>query len=385
MMEAMEPETPAQDTDPENPPFADDEAGKSEQGGDTEEPKAEATADGEDPSAEPQKPAEGKEGSEGPGQGEGEQKPEAAKTEETDDELVEDVSDDTLNKYDRKVMKKKIRSAVQQRGREKSRADNLQAQLDSMTQSLGIEDPSKLAGVIQENAALAQTTVQFNQYLQQNNLQSDDVQKLLRAGAAITSGDWTTVKEIMGPYIDIMNAELGGELPADIRQGIADGRFDEETGKQLARDRAERSQAEIRADRAQSAAARAATQVQQTNKAVQQDNHQRSATEISQFMTRWAAKKAEKDPDFSVKEKLIINSLTARRATQGMPANTQVAEEWAEEALAEANNLLRPAAKPASTTKPSTPAPSGSGKQGAPAPQSLRDVVDLELSKARSA
>lgn len=377
---------PAEPADPDNPPLDKEPEPEGQDDGTQEEtpetPSAEASADGEEPNEEEAGKKGGEEVAAGANPDGGSS--EAKQDDSGDDENV-DLSDEELNKADRKTFKKKLRSAVQQRGREKSRADGLQAQVDQLTQMLGVQDVQLLPQVIQENASLAQSTRQFNDFMQANNLQSQDVQKLLAAGAAITAGNWAQVKEIMGPYIEIMNAELGGDLPPDIRQDILNGKFDEETGKQIAKQRADHARSTISADRAQSQAAQAAAQIQQSNQAQAQGRQVAQQNEIVQSMDRWAAAQRQKDPDFKVKEGLISRILKARKADEGMPANAQVATQWAQEALAEANQLLAPAAKPASTKKPSAPAPTGSGKQGAPKPQSIADVVDLALKGSQAA
>ena len=331
-----------------------------------EEETAQAPVDGEEPPAE----ATGEETAQ--------EEPAPSDADGADDEPdVGELTDEELNKFERRDFKKRVQSAVRQRHREKAQREELQTQVDQLTQMMGAQSLEEIAPQMQRMAADAKVAQDFGQYMQQNNLASQDVQMLLKTGSAIAKGDWQQAHQLMSPYIEIMNQQLGLGLPADLRQGVQEGKYDEDVAKELAVSRAREAQASIQARRASTNAQQTQQTVQAQQSAAQQHAARQHTQGIKTAMDQWTGAQARVDPDFDKKLPFIRDALRARAADQGSPPSADVAKQWAEEALTRVNGQFQPA--PVSPRKPDAPIPSGSGKPAAQQPQSLREAVDLAL------
>lgn len=262
-----------------------------------------------------------------------------------------DISEEDLAALSKSQTDRRTRQVIRQRAKFKQQAETLETQQAELARAAGLNDAAQLtAEYLADQTQAAQGFKNLENYMGQNKLAPSDVQTGLQAMAAITHGDWNAFQKIVGPYIEIMQGQLGGALPQDVQAMVDNGEMSAERAAEFAKQRADRSAFEIQAQRASAQADQMATQSQTTAAQNAQAHQARIRAEVN----RWQQETARTDPDFEKKASLVHDRLAARVTREGNPRDVQTALEWAKEAHAHVTNLLRPATQ--SAQPPRSPA-----------------------------
>ena len=269
----------------------------------------------------------------------------------SDDDDAEERLDAELDKLPQAQLDRNMRKTIRQRAKFRDERNALRTERDEMARALGLRDSGQLSPqVLQRAASEAQGFRDLSTFMQQANLESQDVNRGMEAMAAVTQGNWAKFKEIVGPYWDMMSQATGEGVPKDLQQLVDQGEMSENVAAQYAQDRVARQQAEIQARRASAQANTLNQQVQQNTQA----QRQMVSDQIRNEVNRWQQETARSDPDFGRKASLIQDRVAARIAQQGSPQDTRTALDWAKEAHAHVTRTLG-SAQSQTRSQPVTP------------------------------
>lgn len=273
--------------------------------------------------------------------------------EEGPDDDKDELSEKEIEDLSSKSKDRRWHQMARQRMKYKNRTEELENAQAQLAQAAGLEAPEQLtAEFLREQSQKAAGLNDLQEFMGENKLMPADVQTGLTAMAAITAGDWKTFMGIVQPYLEIARAQTDGNtLPIDIQQAVERGEYSEEFGRKYAQERAQASEKEIAARRAQSQVHYQATQ-SQNSQAQQQAN---VAAQVKREVASWEARTAQADPDFEHKAELIKELLQARVSRDGAPRDSQTAIQWATEAHERATNLLVKNSQTPPPPKPNTP------------------------------
>lgn len=210
----------------------------------------------------------------------------------------------------------------------------------------------------------------FQNYLQENALQNEEVNQLLQIGATLKRGDLKAFHQMIAPYYRIAAEAAGEVLPADLRQQVDRGDITEEAARQYAQERGQITQLQ-----AQLAQRDYASQQQQTR----QVEVAREA--IRSHVSAWETQIRQSDPDYSLKADLVQAYARGIVQQRGQPTSAEQALAWTKEAYQQATEKLK-SLRPA--PQPTRPAPGGINTPTAatPEPRSLEEAIKQGLQRS---
>lgn len=205
-------------------------------------------------------------------------------------------------------------------------------------------------------------------YLTDAGLSTDDFAQGLEIMRQIKQDPFSAY-EALRPIMENLELVVGQRLPADLQDRVDRGLVDPETAKELAamrtrsgleRYRAEKSQAQIEAERRAAQEAALQRQRSETSEAV------RSA--VSAWESEWKGS----DPDYGRKSPLVIGQIHALIQAEGFPDSPEKAVDQAKRARAAVEQHLKGMLP---QPKPKSPIPSGSSGKATPQSSTPLDVV----------
>lgn len=206
-------------------------------------------------------------------------------------------------------------------------------------------------------------------FMEANGLVPDEVSTGFEVMALIKHNP-AKAREVLQGYIDRIDEAIGNKLPADLTEKVQTGAMDEASALELSRSRAAAKAAETRAT-----ATEHAGELQRREAAAQQ-----TRDACSRAVTAWENERKAADPDWKVKEPLLMDRISAiiTADPSKRPATPEAAVALARDALKDVETRLAPM-RPA-RVEPKRPTPS-SQTAGAPQekPKSLADAVRLGL------
>lgn len=171
---------------------------------------------------------------------------------------------------------------------------------------------------------------QLNNFLSENNLDSDELKEGLRVMSAMKNNPEEAL-QIISQYYDVLRKMNGYVLPDDIQAKLDDGTIDKDTAYAMSTDRARNGQLQARLDKQE--------QTDQTRQKSEQENDQRNkqATFVEGMknaVTDWETKWGEKDPDYS-KLMPLVRDRVATLKQMNPPKTAEDAVKLAEQAKTE--------------------------------------------------
>lgn len=182
---------------------------------------------------------------------------------------------------------------------------------------------------------------------------------------ALMRKDPAAALKALSTHVQQLQLYTGERLPDDLDRKVQDGQVDRETAQELSRTRIAASQAQAGLQQT----------VRQT--AEQQESGRRQA--IGSAVSQWETQIRSQDPDYSRKEQLVMDRVRVKLAEK-QPADANEALQIAAAAYKEISDLLRPIARPA-TTSVRPVSSSLSSTQARPAPKTMLDAVNAALGR----
>lgn len=239
------------------------------------------------------------------------------------------------------------------------------------------EDDSKLPfhnhprwqEVLAENRALkadAEVGTAVRTYQANTGVTGDELNQLLHVGN-LGKNDPEKAIPLVEAYLEKLRGYVGEKLPDDLEQKVKDGYMDEETARQISKERANARWAN---DRLAAAESRQET-----------DNARAAVQVIVGAVDTWEKQQEAKDPDYAKKKPLVHAFVSEHFTKFGRPKDRDGALKVAEEALKRANEVLKPVAQPSGRTAIKN-VPSQTGKPAVSSqPKSMLEAVRAAAGK----
>lgn len=236
--------------------------------------------------------------------------------------------------------------------------------------------------VIAEYKPKAEQFDQITGFMKEQNLNNDEVGQLFQVGALLKNDPMAAYKAIE-PIWRKLEALVGDVLPADIQDRLDKGLVDEDTARELARQRGTASvragQDALAMERKRQADAEAETQRRA-------DDEAKTRANFAGAVDAYWATLAKRDPDLADKEDLVEGRMAVLIRNEGMPSTPEQAVEMTKRAYAEVNKTF---GRFGGSTVAKRPGPgsqsNGRGAQpGAPAQAgSLMEAMQMGLDRTR--
>jgi hypothetical protein len=214
---------------------------------------------------------------------------------------------------------------------------------------------------------------QFRDWQAANQLENDDINLLLDAGAALRRGDFRGFLERAIPYIDAARQAVGDLLPADLQAQVDEGSIPWETARELGMHRINE--------------ARLQTEANTIRQTVDLTAQRQLAEQTYAAVADWEARTKARDPDWVLKQDVVERFSSALVMSKGRPTSPQQAVAMAQEAYEEANRVLGRVQPQPTATRPSPSSnvhhANGNGS-AAPEPRTLMEAAILGLQRGQS-
>lgn len=209
-------------------------------------------------------------------------------------------------------------------------------------------------------------------WLRERDLRTEDVNLLFDIGANLRQGNLRDAYDKIRPVFENLQQALGITLTDDLRQRVDQGQIDEDTARRLASAETERQLAERRAKQVETAAA-------ERKQADEQAAHQ---TAVMTAVSTWETSKSTADPDWKLKQPIVMQAIELAIHRQGYPKTTDDAVKMAEAALKEVDKTFGQLAPRKREVKPPT---DGASTRAPSAPKSLLEAAKAGLTAAAQA
>ncbi len=216
---------------------------------------------------------------------------------------------------------------------------------------------------------------QLVDYMRENQIKPDDLNGSLQITALINTGRYEDALNALSPIINELLSLTGRTLPPELQQDVETGYITPERAKELQRAKLAASQAE---EREKTATANQAA-------AAQKAEGERISALYGQSATAWETSKKTSDPDWSMKQPLVIEMAEAemRRmfATdpKSLPRDTKSVNDMLDKILAKVEKNIAPFRTPLKAITPVTGRPVSAGSNAKPA--NLMDAVNQALAQ----
>lgn len=209
------------------------------------------------------------------------------------------------------------------------------------------------------------------EFAQRNNLSGEDIDNTLQIASMIKQGDMIGAYQRVLPIYQALAKAVGAELPPEYQERVRLGHLPEQDARRLA-------QAEAAARIHQEQLARQQQRAQED--AVRQYQAQ-VAQELTSAGDSWAQSKAQRDPDWPMREQLVSKLIGAEMRANGIPATAQEVYALCERIDQEVQAQFKAYGPPKREVRPVT----GVGSQArlTPEPKSTLDVLTNVLSGVR--
>jgi hypothetical protein len=216
----------------------------------------------------------------------------------------------------------------------------------------------------------ADAFAQFHDWQAANQLENDDINLLLDAGAALRRGDFRGFLERATPYIQAAQQAVGELLPADLQAQVDEGAIPWETARELGMHRINEARLQTEAN----------TYRQHVDLTAQQQLAQQTYAAVAD----WEAQTKARDPDWALKQDVVERFSQSLVMSKGRPTSPQQAVAMAQEAYEEANRVLGRVRPQPAATRPSPSSnvhhANGNGS-AAPEPRTLMEAAILGLQR----
>lgn len=207
---------------------------------------------------------------------------------------------------------------------------------------------------------------QIQSFVQENEIEPQNVTLLFNAAAAMSKGDFSGFVKMVQPWYNLALQASGEAIDPELQQRVDDGYLTEEDAKELTRARisAQASQGKVQSMQQKNAAMNQAQQSQQEQgrilSAVQQrESHLQSS-----------------DADYALKSPAMKSMIEFALKSGAVPKTSEEAVRLVDEAYARVNATFKKPTPP----KPTPPRPSSSSTpRGNPAPETTKEAITQAL------
>ena len=212
-------------------------------------------------------------------------------------------------------------------------------------------------------------------FAQQHGLTADELNQGFQI-MALMKNDPQKALELLAPHLANLELATGRRLPEDLQADVENGLITAERAQELARirleaqthrQRAERTEAEIRAERERE----------------QQREQQRQAAEAARAMqgavTQWEESIKQRDPDYSHKQRFVTDRVRALMAERGRPQNAEEAVALVKEAYDDVTRQMRAILPKREQVR--TVTSEQSSTRAAPAPKTMEEAIRAAMRK----
>lgn len=246
---------------------------------------------------------------------------------------------------------KALPSGVKKRlGHLNTRAKKAERELDALQQQM---EPLQDAH---------QRFTQLQNYVQEHDIQPENVTLAFNAMAAMSRGDHEAFIKMVQPWLDQAQQASGQAIAPDLRQQVEDGYLSEEHARELTKSRLQSQISQGKVD--------ALTAKQQQQQKAQQQTHTQS-----QIVTAIQAREAElqsSDPDYAQKAAAMQSMVQFALESGSRPTNVEQALNLVNNAYDRVNQTFKKPVPP----KPTMPRPTASSSpQGNPPPETTKDAI----------
>jgi hypothetical protein len=207
--------------------------------------------------------------------------------------------------------------------------DKAPADPDAPPVNMRPENREHWARLVAEKNAYRERAQNFDNlstWVQNNGLDYEQVVSGLTIMSLIQN-DPIKALEAVTPIYEKLRKEAGAVLPEDIQQRIEEGRIDEESARELARQRAE--------------AAQASRRVSVQSEQMQAQQSQQLMTGIQTAVTSFEAQWKASDPDFPTLQPFVMDRVVALMRAEGTPNSPDAAVAQVKRAISQVRAQMR--------------------------------------------
>lgn len=252
----------------------------------------------------------------------GKSKEKAPASEETDSTKSEIVKPEVAKKEGEQADAKSDdltpEEVSQLKPKTKKRIDTLLADRAERDQKISVLEPK------------AQQFEKLVEWVREADLSNDEVNNLFDIGKNLKSGNLRAAYDKIAPVYESLRLALGEVLPDDVKQRVARGEISEADAKALV-------SARTTATVATQQQTRAAEQAEAQRKSAEGQAH---VTAVKTTVTEWETTKAKADPDWKLKQPLVMQAIKLAISEQGYPKTTADAVKISDAALVEVNKTF---------------------------------------------
>lgn len=167
-----------------------------------------------------------------------------------------------------------------------------------------------------------------DEFMHKNNLVPTEVAQGLKVMALIKNAPERALEELER-FADEIRLQLGIKLPADLQEQVEKGYITEEKAKELSVTKRQKEELETKLEG------------ERTNRSV--DAHKQLQSDIASEITTWETALSKSDPDYSVKQPLVLDRVRGIVMERGYGLKSVTdAREVAEQALKDVTAKLKP-------------------------------------------
>lgn len=210
----------------------------------------------------------------------------------------------------------------------------------------------------------------ISEFMRENSVSSQDAAQALEIAGLIQTDPEAALRHLQG-LVTALSQKVGAVLPSDLEEDVRYGRITQERANELARTRA---RAQSQEDLAARERERAQQVAQEQREARERDAKIAHVKALAVIGNEIAAKAAQSDPDWKLKEPLVAERLRAHFQVHGVPEDGNAFRGVFNGIVKDVTGLLRQLAP--ERKAPVTPAPSSSSpRQTLPPPKNAIEAA----------
>lgn len=204
---------------------------------------------------------------------------------------------------------------------------------------------------------------QLQNFVSENDIQSENVTLGFNAMAALSKGDHQGFLDMVMPWVSHAQESLGLTISADLQQRVDDGYLTEEDAKAMTRAQAKAKTAEAERDRLQ----------KRSDTRSEQDAAADLAERVTKAISECEAKLKSSDPDYAQKSRAIASMVDLAMSSGALIKSPEDAVKLIEDAHKRVTEQMAP---PTPSPKPTPPRPNATGSSRAtPEPKTASDAL----------
>lgn len=221
---------------------------------------------------------------------------------------------------------------------------------------------------------VAQRMDELEGFVRENGIEAPHLSAAFGMMAKLAQGDFKGFLSDIQPYVDHARSNMGEIIPDDLMKMVEDGDLTEEAAKRFALERAQRSQAEARAEKS-------SKQLEQVNA---QTASQRAVAEIASALQEHEASLSSREADWPALSPVVQRLVRTQLEAGVRPQSKEAAIQMVDQAVVAAREIM--AALPKPQRQPTPPRPTAATPTGGTSTAATpRDAMISALTNYRPA